>query len=612
MDSLSDEPKRVPNPTGRVYLVGAGPGDPDLLTLRAHELLRAADLVLYDNLASPEVLEHASPSAQRRYVGKKRAQHACTQAEINGLMVAAAREGKVVVRLKGGDPYVFGRGGEEALGLARAGIPFEVVPGVTSALGAAAYAGMPLTHRDHTQAVTLVTGHDVDQIDWPSLAGRQTLVVFMGLTSVPAIAKRLIGGGMPPDTPAAAIRWVTRGDQRVVTASIADLPMAIRREGLRPPALVVIGDIVGLREDIDWFDKLPLRGKSVVVTRAASQAASFCGALRRLGARVIPIPAIAFERPSSWAPADAAIDGLERYDWAIFTSVNGVNHFLERLDASPRDLRHLPKRIAAIGSATADRLRELHLKVELVPDQFVAEALAEAFLERDMRGSRVLLPRAEEARSVLPEQLAAIDGLERYDWAIFTSVNGVNHFLERLDASPRDLRHLPKRIAAIGSATADRLRELHLKVELVPDQFVAEALAEAFLERDMRGSRVLLPRAEEARSVLPEQLAAMGAEIDVVPVYRTVVPEASRQLAERAWSADPVPDWVTLTSSSTARMLAQMVPLDRLKRSKLASIGPVTSAAVRELGLPIAVEAQRFTTDGLAEALCIAVTGAIR
>lgn len=511
MDSLSDEPNRAPDPTGRVYLVGAGPGDPDLLTLRAHELLRAADLVLYDNLASPEVLEHASPSAQRRYVGKKRAEHACTQAEINGLMVAAACDGKVVVRLKGGDPYVFGRGGEEALGLARAGIPFEVVPGVTSALGAAAYAGMPLTHRDHTQAVTLVTGHDVDQIDWPSLAGRQTLVVFMGLTSMPAIAKRLIGGGMPPDTPAAAIRWVTRGDQIVVTAPIADLPMAIRREGLRPPALVVIGDIVGLRDEIDWFDKLPLRGQSVVVTRAASQAASFCGVLRRLGARVIPIPAIAFEPPSNWDPADAAIEGLARYDWAIFTSVNGVNHFLERLDASACDLRHLPQKIAAIGSATADRLRELHLKVELVPDQFVAEALAEAFLERDMRGSRVLLPRAEEARSLLPEQLAE-----------------------------------------------------------------------------------------------------MGAEIDVVPVYRTVVPEASRQLAERTWSVDSVPDWVTLTSSSTARMLAQMVPLDRLTRSKLASIGPVTSATVRELGLPIAVEARRFTTDGLAEALCIAVAGALR
>ncbi|MXY71176.1 MAG: uroporphyrinogen-III C-methyltransferase [Acidobacteriia bacterium] len=511
MDSLSDEPKRARNPTGRVYLVGAGPGDPELLTLRAHELLRAADLVLYDNLVSPEVLEHASPSALRRYVGKKRAEHACTQAEINGLMVAAARDGKVVVRLKGGDPYVFGRGGEEALGLARAGIPFEVVPGVTSALGAAAYAGMPLTHRDHTQAVTLVTGHDVDQIDWSSLAGRQTLVVFMGLTSMPAIAERLIGGGMPPETPAAAIRWVTRGDQKVVTAPIADLPVAIRREGLRPPALVVIGDIVSLRDQIDWFDNLPLRGQSVVVTRAASQAAPFCGVLRRLGARVIPISAIAFEAPSSWASADAAIEGLARYDWAIFTSVNGVDHFLERLDASVRDLRHLPKKIAAIGSATADRLRELHLKVELVPDQFVAEALAEAFL-----------------------------GL------------------------------------------------------------------------DMRGSRVLLPRAEEARSLLPEQLAEMGAEIDVVPVYRTVVPEASRQLAERAWSVDPVPDWVTLTSSSTARMLAQMVPLDRLKRSKLASIGPVTSATIRELGLPIAVEARRFTTDGLAEALCIAVADSLR
>lgn len=511
MDSLSDETKRARNPTGRVYLVGAGPGDPDLLTLRAHELLQAADLVLYDNLASPEVLEHASPLAQRRYVGKKRSEHACTQAEINASMVAAARDGKVVVRLKGGDPYVFGRGGEEARGLARAGIPFEVVPGVTSALGAAAYAGIPLTHRDHTQAVTLVTGHDVDQVDWSSLAGRQTLVVFMGLTSMPAIAKRLVDGGMPADTPAAAIRWVTRGDQRVVTAPIADLPMAIQREGLRPPALVVIGDVVGLRDEIDWFDNLPLRGQSVVVTRAASQAAPFCGVLRRLGARVLPIPAIAFEPPSSWASADAAIEGLARYDWAIFTSVNGVNHFLERLGASERDLRHLPKKIAAIGSATADRLRELHLKVELVPDQFVAEALAEAFLELDMRGSRALLPRAEEARSLLPEQLAE-----------------------------------------------------------------------------------------------------MGAEVDVVPVYRTVAPAASRQLAESAWAVDPVPDWVTLTSSSTARMLAQTVPLDRLKRSKLASIGPVTSATVRELGLPIAVEARRFTTDGLAEALCIAVVGAIR
>ena len=511
MVSLSDEPKRAPSPTGKVYLVGAGPGDPELLTLRAHELLQRADLVLYDNLASPEVLEHARPGAERRYVGKKRAEHACTQAEINDLMVTAARDGKVVVRLKGGDPYVFGRGGEEALGLARAGVPFEVVPGVTSALGAAAYAGMPLTHRDHTQAVTLVTGHDVDQIDWQSLAGRQTLVVFMGLTSVPEIAERLIRSGMSASTPAAAVRWVTRGDQEVVTASIADLPGEIERAGLRPPALVVIGDIVALRDEIDWFDKLPLRGQSVVVTRAASQAAAFCGRLRRLGARVIPIPTIAFEPPSSWVLADTAIRGLSRYDWAIFTSVNGVNHFFQRLDTSATDLRSLPKRIAAIGSSTADRLREFHLKVELVPDQFVAESMVQAFLERDMHGSRVLLPRAQEARSLLPEQLAK-----------------------------------------------------------------------------------------------------MGAEIDVVPVYRTVLPEGSGALAKQAWSVDPVPDWVTVTSSSTVRMLAELVPLDQLRRSKVASIGPVTSATVRELGLPVAIEAQRFTTEGIADALCIAAANAIR
>ncbi len=507
---MPDEPQRAPSSAGKVYLVGAGPGDPDLLTLRAHDLLQSADLILYDNLASPEVLERARPAAQRRYVGKKRSEHACTQAEINETMVAAARAGKLVVRLKGGDPYVFGRGGEEALGLARAGIAFEVVPGVTSALGAAAYAGMPLTHRDHTQAVTLVTGHDVDQLDWQSLAGKQTLVIFMGLLALPVIAQRLMDAGLPPGTPAAAIRWVTHGDQKVVTAPISDLPEAIRRERLRPPSLVVIGTIVALREQIDWFGRLPLRGHSVVVTRAASQAGPLCARLRRFGARVIPIPTISFQAPSSWGPADRAIAGLPSYDWAIFTSVNGVEHFLRRLDASARDLRHLPQRIAAIGSATADRLRDLHLKVELVPEQFVAEALVHSFL-----------------------------GL------------------------------------------------------------------------DMRGSRVLLPRAEEARSLLPERLAEMGAEVDVAPVYRTVVPESSRGLAAQAWAARPAPDWVTVTSPSTARMLVQLVPPERIRASKIASIGPVTSAAVRELGLPVAAEASCYTADGLADALCMAAANAI-
>lgn len=487
---------------GIVYLVGAGPGDPDLLTLRGLELLREADLVFYDNLTSPGVLALVSPEAERRYVGKKRASHACSQAEINALLIEAARSGKAVVRLKGGDPYIFGRGGEEAQALARAGVPFETVPGVTSAQGAAAYAGMPLTHRDQTQAVTMVTGHDVARVDWKSLARRQTIVVFMGLTTYGEIAKRLLDAGLDPATPAAAIRWATRGDQSAAVGTLADLEERISRLGLKPPALVLIGEIVRYRQEIDWFGNLPLRGQSVVVTRAASQSAGLCRALRRVGAEAVPIPTIAFEPPASWRPADRALARLPEYDWIVFTSVNGVDRFVERLDASGRDLRDLPRRLCAIGPATAERLRGLHLRVDLVPPEFVAESLSEEF--------------------------AAIE---------------------------------------------------------------------------LSGSRILLPRAQEARDLLPCSLADLGAEVDVVPVYRTVLPEPSRELAARAWAAGRAPDWVAVTSSSTVRNLARMVPQADLRRSKLASIGPVTSGTARELGLRISVEAATFTTEGLVQAL---------
>lgn len=491
---------------GTVYLVGAGPGDPDLLTVRALHLLASADLILYDNLTSPDVLSLASDSAERRYVGKKRTLHALSQEDINALMVSAARGGRSVVRLKGGDPYIFGRGGEEAAALARNGIPFETVPGVTSALGAAAYAGMPLTHRDHTQAVTLLTGHDVDLIDWPAHAGRQTLVVFMGLMSLKRIARRLIAAGRDRDTPAAAVRWVTRGDQEVVTGTLASLPLRVRTRGLKPPTLVVIGEIVRMRQEIDWFDRLPLRGQSVVVTRAASQAVPLCSSLRRLGAQVLPIPTIALQPPTDWAPADRAIRQLRSYGSIIFTSANGVDRFVERLGRCRRDLRDLPGRICAIGPATAQRIRALHLRVDLVPQEFVGEALAEA--------------------------------LESHSLA---------------------------------------------------------------------GTRVLIPRAEEAREVIPERLAATGAHVDVVPVYRTVLPPDSGRLAASAWNAEAAPDWVTVTSSSTVRNLAAMVPRESLQETRLVSIGPVTSATARELGLAVAAEASSYTVPGLVEALCGAV-----
>ena len=491
---------------GVVYLVGAGPGDPDLLTLRACELLQGADLILYDNLTSLDVLALARPGCERRYVGKKRAERTITQSEINASLVAAAREGKAVVRLKGGDPYIFGRGGEEAQQLVEAGVPFEVVPGVTSALGAAAYAGMPLTHRDHTQSVTMLTGHDVDRIDWNRLAGRQTLVIFMGLMSLGKISARLVEAGLDGGTPAAAVRWVTRGDQKVVVSTLEGLPAAVQQQGLKPPALVVVGEIVRLREEIDWFDKLPLRGESVAVTRASSQAGPLCRTLRRLGAEVVSMPAIAFEPPTEWGPADRAIRHLRDYDWMIFTSANGVDSFVRRLDSSPRDLRDLPPRICAIGPATAERLQSLHLRVDLVPEDYIAEGLVEA-----IRGA------------------------------------------------------------------------------------------------SLRGARVLVPRAEQAREVLPTELARMGAEVDVVPVYRTVLPTESRELAAIHWSSAGVPAWITAASSSTVRNLSQLVPLALLRRSKLATIGPVTSATARQIGLAVSAEASSYTTEGLVAALLAAV-----
>ncbi len=489
--------------SGTVYLVGAGPGDPDLLTLRTFEILRTADIVFFDNLTSEEVLGCINPAAERVYVGKKRAEHIHSQAEINGMLVRAARAGQAVVRLKGGDPFVFGRGGEEAQSLFRAHIPFEVVPGITSALGAAAYGGMPLTHRQCTQAVTMLTGHDVERIDWPAMASGQTLVVFMGLLSFAEIARRLIDAGMDPSTPAAALRWVTRGDQSTVSGTVCDLAERIQSTGMRPPALVIIGEIVSLRPEIDWFGELPLRGQSIVVTRAESQALGLCRRLRRLGARVISVPTIAFEPPTDWGPADEAIRKLREFDWAIFTSVNGV-------------------------------------------DRFVA----------------------------------------------------------RLLASGRDLRDLPGRIGAIGPATAERVRSLHLRVDLQPDEFVAEALVRAFQRRQMRGASVLLPRAEEARPVLPRELEDLGARVVVAPVYRTVLPDSSRELAGRAWKVAERPDWVTVTSSSTVRNLAALVGTAGLAGTRLASIGPITSATARNLGLEVTAEATSYTAKGLVAALC--------
>ena len=486
----------------KVYLVGGGPGDPDLITVKGRNALARADVVLFDYLAPDALLDLAPAHAERLYVGKKRADHAFTQEEICALLIDRARRGLTVVRLKGGDPFLFGRGGEEAEALADAGIAFEVVPGVTAPLGIAAYTGVPLTHREHTSAVTFVTGHAVETIDWGKVGLSETLVIYMGLTTFAQIARELIARGRAPETPAMAVRWATRPDQETVTGTLATLPTKIAERGLKPPATIVVGEVVALRKKLDWFGRLPLSGRRIVVTRAREQADALSARLRELGADAVELPTIEIQPPSDPAPLERAIAELGTYDWLIFTSANGVRHFVSALDRSPTDWRALRAKICAIGPATR----------------------------------------------------AAVEAL-------------------------------------------------HLKVDLMGAEYVAEGLVEAFAPYDLAGKRVLLPRAKVARDLVPVELAKRGAEVDVVEAYQTAMPAEAEARGRAIFAAKHKPDWVTVTSSSTARNLVSAVGKEALAGVRIASIGPVTSRTVRELGLEVAAEARPYTMEGLVEAV---------
>ena len=461
-----------------VYLVGAGPGDPELLTIKGRRALEKASVVLYDNLAPEEVLSFAPASALRVYVGKKRSRHAYSQEEICAMLIEHARSGKVVVRLKGGDPYLFGRGGEEAEALFAAGIPFQVIPGVTSAVGIAAYSGVPLTHRAHTSAVSIVTGHDTSAIDWSRFCNADTLVILMGLTNFAEIARKLIACGKAADTPALAVRWATRPDQETLAGTLATLPGLVEAHGMKPPATIILGEVARLHERLNWFERLPLFGKRVVVTRPREQASGLVDMLRELGAQPIEFPVIEIGPASDYGPLDRAIQELEDYNWLIFTSVNGVRAFFERLDSSKRDMRGLRAKLAAIGPATRDALEQAHLKVDEMGEEYVAESLAESIAKHAIRGSRMLLVRAAEARELLPETLrekgAHVDVVEGYrtsatpglderarelesnppDWITFTSSSTVDRFFEAVDAG----KVSASRLASIGPITSARLR----------------------------------------------------------------------------------------------------------------------------------------------------------
>ena len=503
---------------GKVYIVGAGPGDAGLITLKGIRCLEKAEVVIYDHLVNPEILRHAHAEAQFLYAGKQGGDHTLSQDQINERLVSDAKAGKIVTRLKGGDPLIFGRGGEEAEVLARAGIAFEIVPGVTSAIAVPAYAGISLTQRGYTSTLAFVTGHEDrskegTDIDWKSLAGIGTVVFLMGVKNLPNIAAALIAHGKAAETPAALIRWGTTPEQRTVTAPLGGIAEAAEQAGIQPPAILVVGDVVSLRERLNWFEKLPLFGKGIVVTRPEAQAEGLGELLAAQGARVIFFPTIRVEPPADWSAVDEAIGRIETYSWIVFTSANGVDFFLKRLKERGRDLRDLKGvRIATIGPATAAKIGTLGLRVDLVPGRYLSEGVVEAFAGIDVAGKRVFLPRAEEARDVIPEGLrkmgATVDVATVYrtvpsdhnpeeilkplreggiDVLTFTSPSTLTNFL-RIVGKGFCLPPAAK-IACIGPITADAVRKAGLPVDILEERYTVEGLVEAIVRHFVDGGR---------------------------------------------------------------------------------------------------------------------------
>lgn len=457
---------------GKVYLVGAGPGDPLLLTQKGVQLLAQADVIFYDNLVNPELLNLAHPESKKIYVGKRGEGKSSDQKIIEKKLVKAALTGKVVVRLKGGDPFIFGRGGEEAQRLFQENIPYEIVPGVSSAIAVPAYAGIPLTHRNFTSTIAFVTGHPsvgavreppLQNVDWNALAKMGTIVFLMGVKTIRQNMQNLISAGRAPQTPAAFIRWGTYPKQETIISNISNIADEIEKRKLMPPAIIVVGEVVKLRDQISWFESKPLFGKTILVTRARSQASELLQKLRDLGAHAIEVPTIEIRPPTSWKALDRALQNLKNYDWIIFTSVNAVKYFFDRFKFYELDIRTLHHcKIAAVGSATAEALESLNLWVEKLPSEFNAQKLAAEFKISEIKGQKILFPRAEQGRKDLihllekkgakvdcvsayktippphkKEILETISKLPRIDCLTFASSSSVENFFKII---PRNLR----------------------------------------------------------------------------------------------------------------------------------------------------------------------------
>ncbi len=487
---------------GFVYLAGSGPGDYELITLKTMRVLSEADCVIYDFLANPEFVENLE--CEKIYVGKSGSNHTLSQDDITDLVVKKALEGKVVVRLKGGDPFIFGRGGEEAEACVEAGVPFEIVPGISSFYSAPAYAGIPLTHRDFSNAFEVITGHrradssDGEDVNFPEYNPEKTYAFLMGVKNLDHISESLISEkNFPDDTPVAVISWGTHPKQRVATGTLSNIADVVKSEKISPPAIIIMGGVVTLRDKLRWFDSLPLFGKKIVVTRTRKQASKLSEKLKRYGAEVIEFPTIVIERGPETNFLKDKINELNTYKWIVFTSQNAVNIFFDTMKEMKLDTRSL-------GNA---------------------------------------------------------------------------------------------KIAVIGSATGDELGKYGIVPDIVPEKFVAESLLESFKDEDLKDVKILLPCSEQARLTLKEGLESMGAVVDRVHIYRAEKPDYTGSgILERINDADIV----TFTSSSTALNFFSLVNETNAVK---ASIGPITSKTIKELGHSVDLEAEDYTVDGLVEAM---------
>lgn len=494
---------------GMVYLVGAGPGDYRLITLKGKECLEKADVVICDYLADKRLLAFAPENVEYIYVGKKAGNHAMRQEDISQLIADKAKEGKCVVRLKGGDPFVFGRGGEEAEVLKNNGVKFEIVPGVTSAIAAPAYAGIPVTNRKVAVSFAVVTGHEdptkgKSDINWEKLSTAvDTLVFLMGVGNLPHITSQLIKYGRSADTPAALVRWGTKAQQEVLITTVGKAAEDVIKHNLKPPAVFVVGNVVNLRSTIQWFDNKPLFGKNILITRARSQASKLTTALEELGANCIEAPAIKIAPPDdNYVSLDNAITKIHDYDWIIFTSTNGVERFFARLNEKNLDARCLSNaKIAAIGTATADKLKNYGIIADKIPTMFKAEGILEVLQNDIQKGSKVLIPRAQKAREALPIGLrkmgAIVDVAETYctkmadtnkddikdllknnqiDMVTFTSSSTVENLLKLIDGEKTLLNNV--KTAVIGPITAKTCKNNGLKVDIEADVYTIDGLVD--------------------------------------------------------------------------------------------------------------------------------------